>query len=340
MTLFPLLASLSGAHAASVELLGATASVTATSELASPKSPGAYAPTKLFDGDLTTAWSEGAKGLGEGSKIIIEWSAPMEIDGFAFVPGYGKSAELFEKNATPDALQVVLDHKALPAMHIGYRVALDMTAEESDQPSNRPMGCYPTQASHADPWRIVVFPETRKVTRLDIVVDSGNLGTKWDDLLISEVVLFNGKGTSGRVPKEVLRAIDVVGELRDGKSPASVFAGEVAVAGAETGRAERYITGSWQGKPVERPVKKVPGAAVGPDLEAWLQGNRGALYDTPVAVLGDTLVGGLTEGFGDGEWLELYPRIHFDAAGKIDTLGEAEHYDGSPGCHRLIPTLQ
>ena len=311
-------------------------SFSASSELASPKSLGAYSPAKLFDGDPTTAWCEGAEGLGIGERIIITWPETVEIDGFAFMPGFHKSEELFLKNSVPRKIHFAIDGKDFPTFLVGYRLALE--GDDEDPKAVRGMGCYPTPADLLIPWRVVVFPETRKANRLALVIDSGKRGSAWADLLISEMVLFTvGKEPTG-LPKEVLRAAKILIELRDGSGPTNLYAPRTQIHSTDDNRAyAQFLSMIHVKQPdtqIQEPVIETRQELnkAGSQATAWWAAQHPYLFDTALAIDGARIVGPVSTRHGDGEWVELYPEILLDDEDQIYQLGEAAYWDGVPGC--------
>lgn len=77
----------------------------ATSTLIDKKDETRYEPNKMFDGDITTAWAEGAPGPGIGVKIVFEIPTPGYSNNLAngarimnIVNGLAYSKQLFISN--------------------------------------------------------------------------------------------------------------------------------------------------------------------------------------------------------------------------------------------------
>lgn len=68
-----------------------------------------YASGNLVDGDISTAWAEGALGLGVGSTIRITFPRPVNIRLGCIVNGHGKSWDVYRRNARVRDLDVVSD---------------------------------------------------------------------------------------------------------------------------------------------------------------------------------------------------------------------------------------
>jgi hypothetical protein len=72
--------------------------VTTSSTLA-PQAGNSYAPGKLMDGDVRTAWVEGAAGDGIGEWVKVSYDSPMKISSIYFANGYGKTAKSYSENS-------------------------------------------------------------------------------------------------------------------------------------------------------------------------------------------------------------------------------------------------
>ena len=71
-----------------------------------------YVPTLVRDGDLTTAWVEGARGQGEGESITLTFDTTCSVSGFKISAGYQKTKELFEKNSRPKEIEILFSDGA------------------------------------------------------------------------------------------------------------------------------------------------------------------------------------------------------------------------------------
>lgn len=67
-----------------------------------------YYPSNVLDNDSKTAWIEDISGVGTGERISLtyEGSDPYTVNSIYFLDGYTKTAEIFNLNTTPTALQV------------------------------------------------------------------------------------------------------------------------------------------------------------------------------------------------------------------------------------------
>lgn len=64
-----------------------------------------YGPSKVFDGKLDTAWSEGVEGDGIGEVIIVPLSPAEKLRIFA---GFAKSKDLWSKNNRPRNIKIFI----------------------------------------------------------------------------------------------------------------------------------------------------------------------------------------------------------------------------------------
>ena len=121
-----------------------------------------HSPDLAMDGDRTTGWVEGAAGQGEGEYLTIEFDDVYEIHGFTIYAGYQKSEDLYRKNSRPSAIQVVYDGGNSER----YELADKNGGQEIELPA-------PVQTSS------VTF-----------VIDSVYSGSKYEDTVISEIVIY------------------------------------------------------------------------------------------------------------------------------------------------------
>jgi hypothetical protein len=177
-----------------VVVAGVKARARASTTLRGPKDR--YGVKNLFDGELATAWVEGAEGDGEGEWVELEFAAPTRIDGYLIAPGYGKSAEVFRDNQVPRRVRIEADGAELAVHDIRYAQTLD------------------GQLSDSDLWgpRVVVLPKpiTASRLRLTILEVVRRTRARYRDLAISEwMPILAGKGVVAPVPWEALVSFEV-----------------------------------------------------------------------------------------------------------------------------------
>lgn len=64
-----------------------------------------YSPACLNDGDLTTAWNDGAEGI-TGESVTHYFEAPQELTGFEIWGGFQYDSEIYYGNARPKVVEV------------------------------------------------------------------------------------------------------------------------------------------------------------------------------------------------------------------------------------------
>ena len=68
-----------------------------------------YGPDNTLDGDLATAWNDGAPGSGVGERLTFAFDEPVELVSLEIVNGYAKSADLYAANARVREARIVTD---------------------------------------------------------------------------------------------------------------------------------------------------------------------------------------------------------------------------------------
>ncbi len=67
-----------------------------------------HSPKRLYDGDLSSAWVEGAEGQGIGESVTFCFDQTCRLTGFLIYGGYQKSTDLYQKNSRPAKLRVFI----------------------------------------------------------------------------------------------------------------------------------------------------------------------------------------------------------------------------------------
>jgi serine/threonine protein kinase len=70
-----------------------------------------YEAANLVDGKPSTAWVEGADGLGAGESVTFTFSRPVTVVTACLINGYAKSADLYQRNARARTVEVITDHE-------------------------------------------------------------------------------------------------------------------------------------------------------------------------------------------------------------------------------------
>jgi len=166
-------------HSIPVDLI---ASVTASSTL--PDQGGcSYSAWNLFDGDLATAWAEGAPGDGTGEWIEITLSGynVMEI---SLLGGYAKSAETYRANGRPARIGWEL--------YEGPRMVERTYREYPPAELTDPEWWDAGPSSFSPLVREVTFvrDEGEPLTTIRLQIEAVHPGDSFDDLCITEIFLL------------------------------------------------------------------------------------------------------------------------------------------------------
>ena len=126
---------------------------------------GTYVASNLSDGDWSTAWVEGSSGSGAGQSVTISRASggKATVSCLELVAGYGKSTDIFYKNARPKQVSLITDSGEVVA-----------------------------QVTLADSYRVVQSISFPAVSASSIMlrIDSVYEGNKYDDCAISEMRCF------------------------------------------------------------------------------------------------------------------------------------------------------
>jgi hypothetical protein len=140
---------------------------TGTVEASSTLTPiDAYHASYLFDGRTDFGWVEGAKGLGQGESVSVQLDAPMELVALELWNGYQRSPDHFKKNARATRIQVQLDAGE----------PLTLKVKDSMGPQK------------------LALPKPVKTKRVKLTVLQARKGTRYPDLVLSELRLWDRKG--------------------------------------------------------------------------------------------------------------------------------------------------
>ena len=115
-----------------------------------------------IDGDLATAWVEGASGNGVGESITFTFDGVYLVSGLYIHAGYQKSASLYEKNARPASLTVTFSNGE----------SQTVTLEDVNGPQDIP------------------FPAPVETGSVTLVIASVYSGSKYEDTAISEIAFY------------------------------------------------------------------------------------------------------------------------------------------------------
>ncbi len=126
----------------------------------------AYHPSFLFDGRTDFGWAKGAKGTGAGESLTLTLEAPVELVGLELWNGYQRSEDHFRKNARAGQLSLSVDG--------GAPIVLKVKDASGPQ--------------------MLKLPAPVKGKTLKLTVDKAIAGTKYPDLVLSELRLVDAQG--------------------------------------------------------------------------------------------------------------------------------------------------
>lgn len=121
-----------------------------------------HSPERVMDGDLLTAWVEGANGQGIGENITFYFDDEYMISGLRINAGYQKSTSLYEKNSRP----------------------ADILLSFSDGNSQK----YVLQDING--MQEIVFEIPVVTDYINIIIESVYPGSKYEDTAISELSIY------------------------------------------------------------------------------------------------------------------------------------------------------
>lgn len=128
------------------------------------KKPDLLGPSKIIDGYLSTAWSEGITGDGVEQWVELIPIVPVSINAIMVWGSYGKSTELMKDNDAPSKLQVMINNKNSGEIIFG------------------------SSSPYFGSWQ---YDKDRKnkieVSNIRLIITEIKQGTKWDDCCISEI---------------------------------------------------------------------------------------------------------------------------------------------------------
>lgn len=120
-----------------------------------------YRPTNLLDGDLATAWNEGAEGPGLGEWVRFEFSRQIVLSRIEIANGYQKDDDRFRGNPRVRSLEVAYSNGTTQLITL-----VDTEEFQSITPTRQPV-------------------EWVKLTIVSVYP-----GDEWDDTALSEVRIY------------------------------------------------------------------------------------------------------------------------------------------------------
>jgi hypothetical protein len=135
-----------------------------------------YSVKNLFDRDLSTCWSEGVKGVGEGEWIEFELKDDTGIYEIWIGAGYLKSPDTYKKNSIP------------------LRIEISLFYDHSDKPDVIYADLKSIDNFYNDMYNGVqllnMFDETIHPYKIRLTILKVLPGTKYQDTCISELYFF------------------------------------------------------------------------------------------------------------------------------------------------------
>lgn len=147
--------------ASSPEIIGTFAKITSSGFLYDSANKFRYSPDKLFDGDLSTCWSEGALDNGFGDNINIEFSNSIPVNRLRIWRGYDH-LDYFSRNNRLKGFELWING--------------DLVRSE--------------QVSDDDNYIDIELSAITNIESLSFVILETYPGTDWDDTAISEIEFF------------------------------------------------------------------------------------------------------------------------------------------------------
>lgn len=139
----------------------------ATAKASSVLAPAdAYHPGYLFDGRLDFGWVEGVKGPGLGESMALTFASPVTITAIELWNGYQRSDDHFKKNARAKKITLTVD------------------------------GAEPVELAVKDAQgsQKLALPKPVSTKSLTLTVKEAYPGTKYDDLVLSELRVWDAEG--------------------------------------------------------------------------------------------------------------------------------------------------
>jgi hypothetical protein len=324
--------------AARVTVAGVPARVWASSTLP-PQGSVTYEAANAFDGDRTTAWVEGAEGLGDGEALHVRFDRPVTVEALTLVPGYTKNPHTFTANAVPRSISFSSDTTSSRHL-LPFDVTFHSNLAETIA-STHPSYCRHTAAAiNVEATRIILFGEPRTGRQFSIAVRQALPGHAHQDVAVSEVVLFpshlgdGGAAYAGRSIIDVLRAVS-------SRPIDSMLAPDAYVEDLRTkqlhidpGKGYTHSTSSLEHHFFRVPAdQRCPGESVRCRFLAYV---RGSFVGNPVVVhptdSATVVTGYRSHRYGSGEWAEFYPQITIAPSGAIASAVEKYVPGAAPGC--------
>ena len=270
-----------------------------------------------FDKDLNTAWVEGVDGPGVGEWLAIKFDKELEIEGLVLVPGYVKSANVFEGNATPREIRLEIDNKTVGV----YTLTYDLNFVEGQE---RDMGCYHTNHDiNLNSKRILLFDQPIRGNSITLAFDEVLSGSRYTDLAITEWELILSTVEPALVDISIL---NVLRTIRDDESLTPFLSPSVSIEDLRTKFLDIDPTEKWiySNEDIERfSLEDIYNGVEGTEktthfarvedsgpgksdsvFDKFLKHTKGALINSPITLVNDgavkKIIGAISVSYGDG----------------------------------------
>jgi hypothetical protein len=148
----------------------------ASSTLADATDPGRHDIAKVLDGDLASAWCEGAAGDGAGQSLTFEFQPGVSVEGIGILNGYVKSGTVYLGNGRVTRMTA----------EVAGQQPVSASLPEHDFGQLNPE----TLAAFID-W-IVDAPPYQDTPTVTLTLDAARAGSKHPDTCISEIYFIGG----------------------------------------------------------------------------------------------------------------------------------------------------
>lgn len=128
-------------------------------------STNSYRPTNLVDGDLATAWNEGAEGVGLGEWVKFEFSRQLVLARIEVANGFQKDEDRFAGNPRVETLKVEYSSGTVQLVDL-----LDMEDYQTILPTRQPVEWVKMTIVSVHPdydWEDTALSEVRFLVRAD-----------------------------------------------------------------------------------------------------------------------------------------------------------------------------
>lgn len=143
--------------------------ISASSSLKSD-SNSSYQPNNLFDKKISTAWVEGAEGVGIGEYILLESSKSQAVSGVFIDNGYLKSDDLLRKNGAITKVRFEFSD--------GTIIDSDLYKTYSNSLFKEPISLYTDYIN---------FGREIETTSIKMTILEASAGTEYEDTCVSEI---------------------------------------------------------------------------------------------------------------------------------------------------------